>query len=414
MTYLKSTVEKMSSSTHVQFLNIAPLLPVSVALTYIIAVVFRWEQALTRRLSGRKKHDNKDMKVSLPFDTTDTKPQEDSTWTSQIISAVVPILHNSSTSIRLWDLDRSGPISLMTCLVQIAIIVVEFGIDHARYHEWRRCDLFALGASWSGMALRSQVLMLRSGVTGITSSICIAVLGILSILSEQPKVDQGLSRTSTPKADKPTQTNFPAAKRTTSRSFTVHLHIFSVSLLLVYLIHDYPAVSSRLLYRFSWMDSFPHWLLAFGLLLLRDGVDNWQATSRQGQTVVQHLGVFASQAYTGTPEFIRCCVFVPLSVAGPWILLFFVSNYLTSCLGFRTLILEQPRTTPKFTDGGVFGGIVYQMVVLLQFFLRRNQMRKHESGRTLRLMLAFVAAFGQTITGLVTIAIGLYSLRMFG
>jgi hypothetical protein len=400
----------MSSSPHVQFLNIAPLLPVSVALTYVIAVVFSWEQALTRRISGRKKYDNKDMKVSLPLDTTETKPQKDSTWTSQIISAVVPILHNSSTTIRLWDLDRSETISINACLVQIAIILVEFVIDHVRYHEWRRGDLFALGASWSGMALRSQCLMLRSGLTGITSSICIAVLGFLSILSEQPTEDHDLSRA---KEDKPIKANPLAAKHTTSRSFTVHLHIFSVSLLWVYLIHDYPTVSSRLLYRFSWMGSFPHWLIAFGLLLLRDGVDNWQATSRQEQTLVQHLKMFVSQAHTGTPEFIRCCVLIPLSVAGPWLLLFFVTNYLTSCLGFGTLILEQPRTMPRFTDGGVLGGIIYQMVVLLQFFLRRNQLRKHEPGQTFRLMLAFGAAFGQTITGLVTIAIGLYGLQMF-
>jgi hypothetical protein len=404
----------MSSSPRVQFLDIAPLLPASVALTYVIAVVFRWEQALTRRLSGRKKHDNKDMKGSLPFDTTDTKPQQDSTWTSQIISAIVPILHNSSTSIRLWDLDRSETISINTCLVQIAIIIVEYGIDYVRYHESRRRDLFTLGASWSGMALRSQFPMLRSGLTGIASSICTAVLGTISILSEQPKVDQGLSRASTYRADKSVQLDSSAAKNTTTRSFTTHLHIFSVSLLLVYLIHDYPTVSSGLLYRFPWMGSFPHWLIAFGMLLLRDGVDSWQATSRQGQTIVQHFGVFVSRAHTGTPEFIRCCVFVPLSVAGPWLFLFFMSNYLTSCLGFRTLILEQPRTMPRFTDGGVAGGIIYQMVVLLQFFLRRNQMRKHEPGQTLRLMMAFVAAFGQTITGLVTIAIGLYGLRMFG
>jgi hypothetical protein len=397
------------------FLYIAPLLPTSVALLYTISVIFRWEQTLARRMPGSARHDKKDMKVSLPFDEADTKSQEEPSWTSQIMSAAVPIAHHSFTSMKLWNMDRSETTSINVCLVQVAIIMAEFAIGYFRHHERQRGDLFALGASWGGMALRLQSPMLRSGLTGITSSVCIATLGIISILPEQPTADQGSSTTSVPEADKLNEADSSPAKSTTSpRSSNVHLHMFSVSLLLVYLIHDYQTVSTTLLYRYRWMGASPHLLIVFGLLLVHSGVQTWQTTSRPGQTLIQHLKSFASQAYPERPESISRCVLVPLSVLGAWITLFFVSNYLTSCLGFRKLILGRSRTMPRFLDGGVFGGFVYHMVVPVQLFLRRNQIKGDKPGSMFRFVMAFVTAFGQTITGLVIVALGLYGLRMFG
>lgn len=404
----------MLSNLQAQFLYIAPLLPASVASTYVISVIFRWEQALARHIYGDKAHKKKDMRVSLPLDKTDIKLQEDSTWTSSIISSVVPIAHHSFTSIKLWNMDRTEKISINVCLVQIAITMAEFAIDHFRYHEWHRGDLFALGASWSGMALRSQFPMLRSGLTGITSSICITMLGIFSILPEQSAADTNVPKAAVSQAEKADQVDAPAAESTTRRSSNVHLHIFSVSLLLVYLVHDYPTLSSGLLYRYTWMRSSSHLLITFGLLLLRDAVDNWRTTSRPGQTFVQHLNAFLSHTYTGTKGFDRSCVLIPLFMMGLWVSLFFISNYLTSCLGFRSLILGQPRTMPRFLDGAVFGGFLYQMVVGLHIFLRRDQLKGHKPGQVFRVVMAFLTAFGQTILGVVVLAIGLYGLQMLG
>lgn len=404
----------MTSSPYARFLYIAPLLPASVALTYIISVIFRWEQTLARRISGYKPHDKKDMKVSLPFDETDTKLQEEPTWTSQIMTAAVPIAHHSFTSMKLWNMDRSDTISINVCLIQIAIVMAEFAIGYFRHHEWRRGNFFALGASWSGMALRTQSPMLRSGLTGITSSFCIAALGITSILPEKPTADQDLSTASFPKADKPNELDSLAAKSTPPRSSNIYLHMFSVSLLLVYLVHDYQTVSSTLLYRYRWMGASPHLLIVFSLLLLHCGVETWQTTSQPEQTLVQHLKVFISQIYPERPDSISRCVLIPLYVMGVWVSLFFMSNYLTSCLGFRFLILGRPRTMPHFLDGGVFGGFIYQMVVPVQFFLRRDQLRGDKPGSMFRFVMAFFTAFGQTITGLVIVAIGLYGLRIFG
>jgi hypothetical protein len=401
----------MSPSLSSQFIHFAPLLPASVALLYIISIVFKWEQALARRISAYKTRSIEDTEVSLPSDTNNIKPHKDSTFTSHLISAAVPTGHYCSTSLRLWNMTRTETVSTSICVIQIIIIVAEFVIDHVRCGDRQRIDLFALGSSWSGMALRSQVPTLRSGYTGIASSVCIAVLAIISILPEQPMDYQDLFRDLAPKADKSNEADLFAVKNTRSVT-TVHIHICSVSLLLVYLAHDYPTVSSALLYQFSWMGSSPHWLIAFGLLLLREGVESWQRRSRQEQTLGQHLGVLVSQAYVGTPDFVRCCVLILLLVS-PWILLFFVSSFLTSCLGFRALILNRPRTMPKSLDGGIFGGFIYQMVVSIHLFLRRDRLGKDKPGGTFHLVMAFVAAFGQTITGLVTVAVGLYGLQMF-
>ncbi|KAH0291991.1 hypothetical protein M436DRAFT_53454 [Aureobasidium namibiae CBS 147.97] len=404
----------MSLDLRAQLLYIAPLLPAGVALAYIISVVFNWEQILARRKYGDKPHKSKDMKVSLPLDKTDIKLQEDSTWTSQIVNAAMPIAYHSFTSVKLWNMERSETDSINICVIQVAITMAEFAIDYFRCHEWHRSDLFALGASWGGMALRSLFPMLRSGLTGITSSVCIAMLGIFSVLPERPAANQKITEASNSRAEKSDEVASSATENTTPRSSNVHLHILSVSLLLVYLVRDYQAVAAKTLYRFSWMGSSPHLLITFGLLLLRDGVDSWRTTSRPGQTLAQHLEAFVSQVYTGTQGFDRSCVLVPLSLLGVWISLFFVSNYLTSCLGFRRLILGRPRTMPQFLDGGVFGGFAYLMVVSLQLFLRRNQFKGHKPGQKFRLVMAFVTACGQTVTGLVALAMGLYGLQMFG
>lgn len=405
---------EMSLDLRAQLLYIAPLLPAGVALAYVISVAFKWEQLLACRKYGDNLHKNKDMKVSLPLDKTDIKLQEDSTWTSQIVNAAVPIAYHSFTSVKLWSLERSETNSINICVIQVAITMAEFAIDYFRYHEWHRGDLFALGASWSGMALRSLFPMLRSGLTGIAFSICIAILGIFSVLPERPAANQNISGASISQAEKSDEVDSSDTENKTPRTSNVHLHVFSVSLLLVYLVRDYQTVSSKILYRFSWLGSSPHLLITLGLLLLRDGVDNWRTTSRPDQTLAQHVEAFVSQVYTGTQEVDRSCVLIPLSLLGAWISLFFASNYLTSCLGFRRLILGRPRTMPGFLDGGVFGGFAYHMVVSLQLFLRRGQFKGRKPGQTFRLVIAFVTAFGQTITGLVTLAISLYGLQMFG
>lgn len=174
----------MSPFTDIRLLDVAPLLPVSVALTYVAFIVFDWERALGRRFTGTKAHTDKDPKTLLPVEVAHSKPQKSSTWVSHIISAAVPMAHYSITSPKLWSMDRSERISLNVCLGQIAILMVEFVTHYVRYHDWKTSRLLTLGSAWGLMALRSLSLLPGTKFTSITTSACIAILGVVSILPE--------------------------------------------------------------------------------------------------------------------------------------------------------------------------------------------------------------------------------------
>lgn len=398
----------MSLSTGIRLLDFAPLLPITIAVTYVASVVFGWEQTLARRIQA---HDKKDTKALLPKDVADTKPQESQSWTSHMISAAVPIAHYYITTSKLWSMEKSERISVNVCLCQIAIVMVEFAIHYIRYRDSKRGRLLALGAAWGAMTLRTLSLVSDTQWTNITTSMCIAILGVFSILPEPPAPSQTFAEFKGRDMDKFEKADPPDAKVKISRSSSVAYHICSVSLLLVYLLHDYPSLSDQVFYIFPWSSSISHWLLVFALMLLRMGVDNWQATSHNQQTWMQHLQDFVIHAYQGTPDFMRGGVLMPISVCGCWFGLFFLANYMTSCLGFRRLILDEPRTRPKFMDGGVFGAVLYQMLVGLQMFLRRGKIGP--GVHVFHLLMVFGVAFAQTVTAVVTIAAGLFVWRFW-
>ena len=154
--------------------------------------------------------------------------------------------------------------------------------------------------------------------------------------------------------------------------------MFSISLLLVYLLHDYPLLSDQVLYRFSWLGSMSHFLITLGLLLLQAGMSEWRATSQHGRPIMRHVQVFFLQIFRGIPASLRDGVLILIFVMGPWWGFFFLANYMTSCLGFRRLLLDRPRTRPQFKDGGIFGGFLYQMLVAGQLYVRRNRIN-HDS-----------------------------------
>jgi hypothetical protein len=390
----------MSSSSHIRYLDVAPLLPASVALIYIAFVAFRWEQALARRIYGARTHDYNDTKSVLPTDAASFKPQESSTWFPQMIS--------SALATKLWALHESERITLNICLVQIVLIMAESAITYLCYPDWKRGRLMSLGAAWTGMALRSQSLEAGSSLADTVSALCITVCGVASVLPEQSTIDQGSSLELVSEPDKSGKADHPV---TTSAGLWVSLatlHIFSVAQLLVYLLHDYPTLSSWLLYGYPSLGPSVHFLIAFGLLLIRHGSEYWQATEQQQQTLLQHLKVWVFGIFTGTPGFVRCA-FLPLSLLALWLFGFFLASYMTSCLGFSKLVLGQTRSTPQFSDGGVFGGFVYWMILGRQVFLRWDKFDM--PGRTFYLVMAFVTAFGQTITGLTVLAFGVYTLQ---
>jgi hypothetical protein len=401
----------MSFFDDTRLLDIAPLLPVTTALAYVAFVIFGWEQALLRRISGAKTHETKETEVLLPIGVTDSEPRESTTWTSSFISAAVPMAHCCITSPKLWTLKSAEKASLGVCLVQIAIVMIEFLIHYIKYHDWTGGRLSALGVAWGMMALRSLSLAPDNKLTDVTTSACIATVGVFSILPEPAAATRNSFRSLNPGPIKHKEAGSQTAEVRRSRALHVAYHIFSVSLLLVYLLHDYPSLSDQVLYRFSWLGSMSHYLMAYGLLLLRDGVDNWQGTWRSEQTLMQHLQAFFSKVFHGTPKFVRGGMLVPLSAICPWFCFFFLTNYMTSCLGFRRLLLDQPRTVPRFLDGGIFGGFMYQMLLLGQLHIRREDIARDSAHKSFSLLMAFSTAFGQTVTTVVVLATVFYICR---
>lgn len=405
----------MFLSTDMHWLDVAPLLPISTALAYVGFVVFGWEWVLLRQISGNKAHGKKDAKVLLPRDVADTKPQEGTSWISYFISNAIPMAHMSITSPKLWALEKTERASLNVCLVQMALVMAEFLIHYIKYHDWRRGRLMALGLAWCMMAMRCLSLVPDNKLMDITNSVCIAITSIFSILPEPAAATQCSSKSLEPDEEKSKEADTWTAEVARSRAVNVAYHMFSISMLLVYLLHEYPSLSSQTLYRFTWLGSMSHYLITLGLLLLQDGMVNWQATGHQGQTTMQHIRGFLSKLYRGTPEFVRDGVrggvVALIFIVGPWYGLFFLTNYMTSCLGFRRLLLDRPRTSPQFKDGGIFGGFLYQMLVAGQLYVRWKRISHDGPHKTLNLFMVFVAAFGQAVTAVVVLATVFYVCR---
>ena len=133
-----------------------PLLPASVALTYIAFVRFDWEQSINRRFMRRVRHS--DQKVSkpqslLPVDKLPSRSVEPKhrTFRSHILNAVLPILHTNLTVGRLWGVDRSKRVSINLCAIQLALILAEYALDGRRHRNWKRMDLLLLGVAWLDM-----------------------------------------------------------------------------------------------------------------------------------------------------------------------------------------------------------------------------------------------------------------------
>lgn len=400
------SINKMLSLFDIEYLDIAPLLPASVALTYIASIVFGWEQFLDHRIPRESTQPGKDSSL-LPVNEAQVRPAGKRTYASHITSAALPILHFHFTASELWRLDRSKGVSPGLCLIQLALVVAEYALDGFRHRVWRRQDLMLLGVAWTGIGM--YITYPKSEVSGIALPFISGVAGVASVLLPDPLAKSNPPAASISVSKKSQRAGSSGPDSLEPRSSLVHHHIFSVSLLLIHLVHDYPVVSSRLFGHATWS----HFYIPIGLLLLRLGAENWYATRQHGQTLLQHVRAFASHIYALAPEFMRCGIFIPLLAIGPMIILFFVANYLTSCLGFRKLVFGLPRTTPAFLDGGVFGGFIYQVLAVAHLLWRHEKIRHEGPGKMSYLYLALVTAFGQTITALVAVAIIIYGLQEF-
>lgn len=399
----------MQSLSTIEFLDVAPLLPASVALTYIAFVRFDWGDSVNRRFMRMRNSDQKELKSQslLPVDKSHPQPSKarQQTFKSHILNAALPILHTNLTVGRLWGLDRSKRVSINLCAIQLALIVAEYALDGLRHRNWKRMDLLLLGIAWCDMTIYTTSA--KYSAWNMVFSLIIAVVGIDSVLLPDSKI------TST------ATSNQLAKEGLLDHSFPEpgpsmrHFHIFSVSLLLVHLLHDYPVLSSWLLDYAPWMGPFSPFWIPFGLIYLHTGVQEWYKTHQNDQTFLQHVQAFISQVYTLAPQELLCGIILPLLTLGTWLLLFFAASYLTSCLGFRYLFLGCPRTAPQFLDAGTSGGCVYMIFTVVHLLRRAEQIKADRPDGTYHFSLALIVAFGQSITAATFVAIIAYMVREF-
>jgi hypothetical protein len=401
---------EMQSLSTIEYLEVAPLLPASVALTYIAFVRFDWEKSINRRFMRRMRNsDQKEFKPQslLPIDKSPSRSLEvkQKPFRSHILNAVLPILHTNLTVGRLWGVDRSKRVSINFCAIQLALIVAEYALDGLRHRNWKRMDLLLLGVSWLDMGI--QTTSTKYPVWDMFFSLIIAVIGIASVLLP----DTEITSTATSKQlakEGLLDHSFPEPGPS-MRQF----HIFSVSLLLVHLLHDYPVLSSWLLDYAPWMGSFSPFWIPFGLIYLHTGVQEWYKTHQNDQTFLQHVQAFISQVYTLAPQELLCGIILPLLTLGTWLLLFFAASYLTSCLGFRYLFLGCPRTTPQFLDGGRSGGYLYAVLTVVHLLRRGERIKADRPDGAYHFGIALIVAFGQSVTAVTVVALIAYMVREF-
>jgi len=401
---------EMQSLSTVRYLDVAPLLPASVALTYIAFVHFDWEKSINRRFMRRMRNsDQKESKPQslLPVDKSSSRSLEvkQKPFRSHILNAALPILHTNLTVGRLWGVDRSKRVSIDLCAIQLALILAEYALDGLRHRNWKRMDLLLLGIAWCDMTIYTTST--KYPAWNMIFSLIIAVVGIASILSLNSTI------TSTTASDRLAKEGLLDHGFPEPGPSMRHFHIFSVSLLLVHLLHDYPVLSSWLLDYAPWMGPFSSFWIPFGLLYLRNGVQGWYKTHQNDQTFVQHVQAFTSQAYTSAPEMVLSGIMIPLLTLGTWLLFFFAASYLTSCLGFRYLFLGCPRTAPQFLDAGTSGGCLYAIFTAVHLLRRAEQIKADSPDGTYHFGLALIVAFGQSVTAVTVVALIAYMVREF-
>ncbi|KEQ76414.1 hypothetical protein M436DRAFT_60248 [Aureobasidium namibiae CBS 147.97] len=378
--------------------------------------VYGREKSLNRRILGwtPRMGQHQDSLLLMEKSRAQSREGTKQTIASHVINAALPILHIHFTVGELARLDRSKMVSNQFCAIQLALIVAEYVLNGLRHRTWKRMDLLLLGIAWQDMAIYTTSK--GSPVWSLVFSIIIAAVGVAPISLPGPAVTSSPPLSGLSKPDLlrhgssepgPSMRHFGSSEPGPSMR---HFHIFSVSLLLAHLLYDYPVLSSWLLRCSPWMGSYSYLWILIVLFLLHGGVQHWYQTQQQDQPFLQHVRTFVSRLHTSAPKMLRCDVMWPLVAVVFHLLLFFATNYLTSCLGFRNLLLRLPRSTPRLWDGGIFGGFVYWILAATHLIWQGEKTKADKPGGRYYFALSLAIAFAQTITALTTIAGVMYML----
>ncbi|KEQ85263.1 hypothetical protein M438DRAFT_354360 [Aureobasidium pullulans EXF-150] len=332
----------------VKFLDIAPALPASVALVYVTSFTNVWNHVLPSWINAEAS----DVQINCKPQMLDEEAKG-----------------QNPTSIP----DRKSPLEASSFLL------------HMGHHSLTTTKFFSDDQSCS-----------------INACIATAIGAILP--QDSPKESKTYS------ADQKTSESSTGASLTTGEEkepqrLLVHMHIFSVTALLIFLLdrHGLSSPTGYLAWRRLWIPIL--------LITLRGAIEDWRVTGQYSRAFTSHVQAWIHKTYAFMPQNAYWGIYRPLSAIAPFLICGAMTSFLTSCLGFQYLILGLPRTGPSFRDGGMLGAIVYVSVACVVLVLRGRDMGQGTDMRMWRYNMAILAAFGQTVTGLVGFAGVLFVLK---
>lgn len=389
----------------VKFLDIAPALPASVALVYVTSFTNVWNHVLPSwinaeasdvQINCKPQMLDEEAKGQNPTSIPDRKsPLEASSF-------LLHMGHHSLTTSKFFSDDQSC--SINACIGQLGLLVAELAVYYYRTGIWVQNQLILLGACWACMIIRSLWPTLHL-VFDELSSLLIAATAIGAILPRD-----------SPKESKPYSADQKTSESSTGASLTrgeekgpqrllVHMHIFSVTMLLIFLLdrHGLSSPTGYLAWRRLWIPIL--------LITLRGAIEDWRVTGQYSRAFTSHVQAWIHKTYASMPQNAYWGIYRPLSAIAPFLICGAMTSFLTSCLGFQYLILGLPRTGPSFRDGGMLGAIVFVSVACVVLVLRGRDMGQGTDLRMWRYNMAILAAFGQTVTGLVGFAGVLFVLK---
>ena len=389
----------------IKFLDIAPTLPASIALVYVLSFTNAWDLVLPRRVFQTVNATTVDGQIQ-PSDEEANRQNSGSlknrVGTLDIPSYLLYMGHWHLTTGKLFSDKQCS--SNDVCLGQIGLVAAELGVYYHCTGHWLQRQLILLAAAWACMIVRSP-WPTRHTVFDAMLSLIITATAIRAILPQRrPRADPDPVDLAITKSS---STPLASESGKKSRHLLVHFHIFSAALLLVFLLDGH-----SILEKLPASPVFQNVCVSVVLLGLRQQVENWRASSQRGQNLYQHVRAYLCRSYTSIPQFVREGFLRPLVGLAPLFIFGALTSFLTSCFGFRYLILGLPCTGPSFRDGGILGAFIYMIVACANLVLRRREIGEDQSLRTRRFNIAVLAAFGQTVTGFAGVAGVLYAIRV--
>ncbi|KAL2030074.1 hypothetical protein VTO58DRAFT_109267 [Aureobasidium pullulans] len=218
----------------IKFLDIAPTLPASIALVYVLSFTNAWDLVLPRRVFQTVNATAVDGQIQ-PSDEEANRQNSGSlknrVGTLDVPSYLLYMGHWHLTTGKLFSDKQCS--SNDVCIGQIALVAAELGVYYYCTGHWLQRQLILLAAAWVCMIVRSP-WPTQHTVFDAMLSLIITATAIRAILPQRrPRadpdpVDLAISKSSsTPLASE-------SGKK--SRHLLVHFHIFSVALLLVFLL----------------------------------------------------------------------------------------------------------------------------------------------------------------------------------